>query len=44
MMEYNLIWISSCSANFRAEAEGRTWKPMMMAFEAEASNTSESEI
>ena len=32
--------ISSCSASLRTPVPGRTWKPMMMAFEAAASITS----
>ena len=32
------------SASLRADADGRTWKPTMMAFEAAANRTSDSEI
>ena len=34
----------SCSANLRAEADGRTWNPIIMASEAAANVTSDSEI
>ena len=34
----------SCSANLRAAAEGRTWNPMIMASEAAAKVTSDSDI
>ena len=44
MMEYRRIWMPSFSASFRAVPLGRTWKPMMMASEADASRTSLSEI
>ena len=36
--------ICSCSASLRAPLDGRTWKPMIIASEAEASNTSDSDI
>ena len=36
--------ICSASANLRAPPEGRTWKPMMIASDAEANKTSDSEI
>ena len=42
MMEYRRISISSFSANLRAVADGRTWKPTMMALEALANKTSDS--
>ena len=32
------------TASLRADADGRTWKPTMMAFEAAANRTSDSEI
>ena len=44
MIEYKRISICSCSASLRAPCDGRTWKPMMIASDAEANNTSDSEI
>ncbi len=40
----SLIWIPSVSANLRACKLGRTWKPTIMASEADANSTSFSVI
>lgn len=44
MIEYKRMSICSFSANLRAAIEGRTWNPTIMAFDAAASITSDSEI
>ena len=44
MIEYKRMSICSCSANLRAATDGLTWNPMIIAFDADANNTSDSVI